>query len=81
MKLAAWGQKVPSKKTCIKCTDLDHPAHALNIMWEFTLHSYILTYPMIQQTVKALTVDVQADLGLGCPHMPEDMFWKARPTL
>ena len=50
----------------------------------FALHAYILEYPIIllvDSEGPDQTADAQADLGLRCPHMPEDTFRMARPMV
>ena len=58
-------------KKCLQtgtdCEDSDHSAHAQNIIQAFVPNLYILKYPII------LLADSDGpDLGLRCPHMPED---------
>ena len=40
-------QAIKCLRTCAKCTDSDHPAHAQTNMRTIALHSYILLYPKI----------------------------------
>ena len=67
--------------TWSKCADSDHPVHSLCIVWAFALHSYILQYPVIRLASSVgpdqtawIILDMQAYLGLHCPHMLEDTF-------
>ena len=65
-------------RACIKCTDLDS-SHAcakyhLGTCSQF-MHSIVSNDSGSgQQRPWSAYADAQADLGLCCPHMPEDMF-------
>ena len=50
--------------------------HAQSTIGAFALHSYILSNYFVsgQWMPWSDCADAQADLGLRCPHMPEDMF-------
>ena len=75
-------------RTCATCADSDHPAPAQSITRAFVLSSIGCHYgsPFIHSVVSNDSVsgqwrpwsdcaDAQADLGLRCPHMPEDTFY------
>ena len=75
IKWAMSHEKVPSNMH--KCVDFEIPVHAQSIIPTFALHSYILWYHMIllaDSEGPDQAVDVQAELGLRCPHMPKDTF-------
>ena len=67
-------------RVCPKCADSDHHTHAQSIIRAFAFDSYIMQHPITLladsecpgQTARS--ADAQADLGLHCPHMPEDTF-------
>ena len=56
---------------------LSSACHAQIIIQAFALHSYILYYPMLadcEEPYQAAQMGRLLWLGLGCLHMPEDMF-------
>ena len=65
-------------RTCTKCADSVHPAHAQSNTRPFAVHSCILPYPMIliadsegpDQTARMR----RAIWALCCSHMPENRF-------
>ena len=62
-------------RTCAKCADSDHPAHAQSIIRAFVLNSYNLRYPMILLAdSEGPDQTSQAVLGFRCLYMPEDSF-------
>ena len=73
-------------QTCAKCADSDNPAHAQSFqsgLYSPLIHSMVSNNSVSGQWRPwSDCADAQADLGLRCPHMPEDVFFRtARHTL
>ena len=66
-------------QTNIYCADSNHPAHAQSIIRAlnlFLVHTFCVSKDSVsgQGRPWSACTDVQADLGLCCPHIPEDTF-------
>ena len=64
-----------SLQTCAKCEDSDHPAQSIIHTCAPLIPSIIFNDSVTGQWRSwSDCSDVQADLGLCCPHMPKDAF-------
>ena len=65
---------------CTKCAHAHHPAHTQGLIQVFALYWYIICSIVSNDSGSGLwrpwsdCADAQADLGLRCPHLPEDTF-------
>ena len=78
--------KLKCFKACAKCADSYHLVHAQCIISPF-IHSVIPMSLFVECEGPDQTEQMCTDLGLGCPHMPEDKFlhsmayiWQPFPT-
>ena len=71
------------KEISAQKTDSDHPVQAQSIIWAFSLHSYILYYPMIasRQGWPFWTAWMPRPIWAFAVHVcPKTLFPMVRPT-